>query len=171
VKVREAVENDAAAIAVVVHAMNELRSVASQPVETTANTIGLNLKRMVSSGSSTSYVAENSDATVVGYCAVHWVPFLFFAGGEAYVTELFVLPSNAGRGIGSALLETAVEEARRRGCSRVSLLNGRDSQAYRREFYKKRGWIEREGMANFILPLKKETNKSPEPPPASVPHS
>jgi hypothetical protein len=35
----------------------------------------------------------------------------------------------------------------------MMLLNGRDSQSYQREFYKKRGWTERDRIANFILPL------------------
>jgi len=34
------------------------------------------------------------------------------------------------------------------------LLNGRDSEAYKRNFYPQRGWVERERMANFIFPLR-----------------
>ena len=111
---------------------------------------------MAASGSSTTYVIESSEGTIVGYGAVHWVPFLFLAGGEAYVTELFVRPSDTGKGAGSNLLETIVTEAKRRGCARVSLLNGRDVDSYRRSFYKNRGWVERDGMANFILPISKK---------------
>ena len=154
-RIRQAIQADAAGIAAVVHAMNELRSVAQQSSEVTANTIEVNLERMAACGSSTAYVAEEPEGTVVGYGAVHWVPFLFLSGGEAYVTELFVSPSNAGKGIGSNLLETIVTEAKRRGCARVSLLNGRDAEAYRRAFYKKRGWVERDRMANFIFPIAK----------------
>jgi GNAT superfamily N-acetyltransferase len=94
------------------------------------------------------------ERTIIGYAAVHWVPLLFLAGGEAYVTELFVHPSHSGHGVGSTLLDTIVTEAKRRGCARVSLMNGRDVESYRREFYKKRGWIERSWMANFILRIR-----------------
>ena len=152
-KIRKAIEADATSIAAVLHAISDLHLIASQPAETTACTIKLNLRRVVSSGSSAAYVAENAAGDVAGYCAVHWVPFLFMRGGEAYVTELFVRPSDSGKGIGSALLDTVIAEAKQRGCARVSLLNGRDGQSYRRDFYKKRGWVERDGMANFILPL------------------
>ena len=152
-KIRKAIEADATPIAAVLHAISDLHPIAAQSAATTANTIKLNLQRTLLSGSSAAYVAENAEGDVAGYCAVHWVPFLFMRGGEAYVTELFVRPSDSGKGIGSALLDTVIAEARQRGCSRVSLLNGRDGQSYRRDFYKKRGWVERDGMANFILPL------------------
>lgn len=152
-RIREANLDDAAGIAAVVHAMSELHSVAQQPSEATAHTIGSNLGRMDASGSSTAYVAEVSAGTIIGYAAVHWVPFLFLSGGESYVTELFVCPSHSGKGVGSSLLETVVSEAKRRGCARVLLLNGRDVESYRREFYKNRGWIERPAMANFVLPI------------------
>ena len=162
-RIREATSDDAAAIAAVIHFMRELHSVAQQPSGVTAGTVETNLKRIAASGCSTAYVAEEPEAGIVGYGAVHWVPFLFLSGGEAYVTELFVRPSDSGKGVGSTLLEAIVTEAKRRGCSRVSLLNGRDVESYRREFYRLRGWIERDRMANFILPIAEEPNKAPEP--------
>ncbi len=140
-------------MAAVVHAMSEVHSVASESVAATAGKMEHNLRQAAASGCSTAYVAETPGGEIAGYCAVHWVAFLFFSGGEAYVTELFVRPRDSGKGVGTKLLDTVVAEARERGCSRLSLLNGRDSEAYRRGFYARRGWIEREGMANFILPL------------------
>ncbi len=91
---------------------------------------------------------------ILGYCAAHWVPLLFLPGGEAYVTELYVRERDSGQGIGSRLLDEVVALATSHGCSRISLLNGRFGQSYRRQFYAKRGWVERSEMANFILPLK-----------------
>jgi GNAT superfamily N-acetyltransferase len=151
--IRKAKEYDAAGIAAVLHAMGELRSIASESVPATAKTVERNLLGATGSNNSTVLVAETPDGEVAGYCAVHWVPFLFFAGGEGYVTELFVRPPDSGKGVGSKLLELVVAEARERGCSRLSLLNGRDSEAYRRGFYSRRSWVERERMANFIFPL------------------
>jgi N-acetylglutamate synthase-like GNAT family acetyltransferase len=163
VHIRQANPEDCVGIAAVVHAVNELRSVATQSRDVTANTIEMNLKRMTRSGNSTAYVAEEPEGVIIGYGAVHWIPFLFLSGGEAYVTELFVRPADCGKSAGSNLLETIVVEAKRRGCSRVSLLNGRDGESYRRNFYKNRGWVERDRMANFILPIPKGTNQAPEP--------
>ena len=151
--IRVATEHDAPGIAAVLHTMSDLRSIVSESVAATAGKVARNLQVAAASGSSTAFVAEISDGDIAGYCAVHWVPFLFFAGGEAYITEVFVRPSDSGKGIGSRLLDTVVTEARRRGCSRLTLLNGRDGEAYKRNFYAQRGWVERERMANFIFPL------------------
>lgn len=155
-KIRLAKQEDAPGIAAVVHAMDELHSVAQQSIETTTKTVSSNLERVSASGFSAAYIAEDSQGEIVGYGAVHWTPFLFLPGGEAYVTELFVRPEDSGKGAGSGILETIVAEAKQRGCSRVTLLNGRDGESYRRSFYTKRGWVERDHMANFILPLIKE---------------
>lgn len=165
-RIRQATLDDAASIAAVVHAITELQNVARRPRESTARAIAGNLERIEGSGCSTAYVAEVPEGTIVGYAAVHWVPFLFLPGGEAYVTELFVRPTHSGKGVGSSLLETLTAEAKRRGCARVLLLNGRDVESYRREFYKNRGWIERPAMANFIFPIPGDPNKSPPPSPA-----
>ena len=159
--IRRAIETDAPGIAAVIHTMKELHSItAGVNSETTTAKITGNLRHAATSDSTIS-VAETADGAIVGYCAVHWVPFLFFAGGEAYVTELFVRPGDSDQGIGSRLLDEVIAEARRRGCSRVSLLNGRNSEAYRRGFYAMRGWMERDRMANFVLSLG-------EPPPCST---
>ncbi len=165
--IRSATPDDAPAIAAVVHAIEALRAFMTQAVEETTQAIASNLERIATSDCSAAYLAEKSQGEIVGYGAVHWTPFLFLPGGEAYVTELFILPSASGKKIGSAILETMVAEATRRGCSRVSLLNNRDSEAYRRSFYKKHGWIERDQMANFILPIRTEPSENQNPEPSS----
>ena len=154
--IREATPQDAEGIATVIHAMTELRAVTQHPMKVTAAAVAANLARIASSGTSTAYVAEEEGGTIVGYGAVHWVPFLFLSGGEAYVTELFIHPSASGKGTGSGILGTITAEATKRGCTRLSLLNGRDGESYRRHFYKNRGWQERDRMANFILPIPKQ---------------
>jgi GNAT superfamily N-acetyltransferase len=99
------------------------------------------------------YVAIAGE-TVLGYVAVHWLPYLILAGPEGYISELFVRPLGRGQGVGSQLLDTAVDEARRRGCYRLSLLNNQQRESYQRHFYTKRGWEERPAMKNFVLFLK-----------------
>ncbi len=151
--IREAVNEDAESIARVLRGIEDIRSVQSRPLDTTVAIVRTSIAKAHASGSSSVFVSENGDCEVVAYCAVHWVPFLFMQGGEAYVTELFVDTAAAGGGHGSALLDVVVQEAKRRGCSRLSLLNDRDRESYRRGFYEKRGWIERPDMANFVLRL------------------
>jgi GNAT superfamily N-acetyltransferase len=151
--IRRATESDAAPIAAVLHAMSELRAMVPGLNGGTAGIVERNLQVASKTDRSDIFVAETDEGEIAGYCAVHWTPFLFFAGGEGYVTELFVRPRSSQKGIGSRLLDAAVAEGRRRGCARLTLLNGRDSEAYRRNYYAQRGWVERERMANFILPL------------------
>lgn len=162
--IREATPQDAEGIATVIHAMPGLGAVTQHPVKVTAAAVAANLARIASSGTSTAYVAEEEGGTIVGYGAVHWVPFLFLSGGEAYVTELFIHPFASRKGAGSEILGTITAEATKRGCARVSLLNGRDGESYRRNFYKNRGWQERDRMANFILPIPKQPElEEPDP--------
>ena len=99
------------------------------------------------------YVADGPGGAILGYVAVHWLPYFILPGPEGFVSELFLLPAARGQGLGSALLAAAVAEARARGCSRLGLLNNRRRESYQRGFYDKQGWAERADMANFVLPL------------------
>lgn len=98
-------------------------------------------------------VAEDRQGQVVGYASVHWLPYLFKAGLEAYVSELFVRQDRTGQGVGRALLAALEGEARARGCCQLMLVNNRERPSYRRGFYAKQGWQERGNMANFARPL------------------
>jgi GNAT superfamily N-acetyltransferase len=87
---------------------------------------------------------------VVGYVAVHWVPFPMIEGWEAYISDLIVSQSLRGGGIGRRLLETVEAEARERGCARLMLNNSRTAPSFLRRFYPKHGFRERQGFANFV---------------------
>ncbi len=91
---------------------------------------------------------------VVGYVAIHWVPFPMIQGCEAYVSDLLVSRSDRGAGIGRRLLETVESEARERGCSRLMLNQDRAAPSFARRFYPKHGFREREEYANFVKPLR-----------------
>ena len=146
--------SDADAIASILESTSEVRSVADRGHVANVTILCKNLERGLETETSTVFVAAVDGDRAVGYCAVHWTPFLFLKGGEAYVTELFVHPQHRGQGIGSKLLDQVEDEARKRGCARLSLLNGKESEAYDRGFYKTRDWVERDLMANFILQVK-----------------
>ena len=98
-------------------------------------------------------VALDPAGQVQAYGSVHWLPYMFKAGPEGYVSELFVSQAWRGRGLGRALLTAMEQEARQRGCSQLMLINNRQRDSYRRGFYAKQGWQERTAMANFCRPL------------------
>src|ERR1700743_3486214 len=138
--IRLATPSDAAGIAGVVASIAELKSARAISIEEIGARVSRALQTVAEFGASTVLVGVTEDGTIAGYCAMHWVPFLFFEGPECYVSELFVKPDNRGSGLGSQLLREAESTARQRGCVRLSLLNGKESQAYKRGFYARRNW-------------------------------
>jgi GNAT superfamily N-acetyltransferase len=96
-------------------------------------------------------VAELEDR-VVGYTVVYWQQLLF-SSKEGYVSELFIRSDASGQGVGTALLETIKAEAMTRGCGRLTLVNLKDRESYRRGFYASRGWEEKSNTVRFALNL------------------
>lgn len=153
VQIRRAQMADTNAITHILRALGWFAHLNSESYETTEKRIARQLKLCNSADSHSAYVAESSAGHVVGYGAVHWMPTLFLAGPEGYVSELFVGESARGQGVGAKLLEAMKEEAEERGCSRLLVVNMRYRESYKRGFYRKCGWEERPDAANFILRL------------------
>jgi len=97
-------------------------------------------------------VAEFNDE-VAGYIHGEIVTYLLFAGREMLVSELFVRETSRGKGVGSALLSAIEAEAVRHKCFRISVLNSRERESYKRGFYARLGYDERAHVANFIKRL------------------
>lgn len=144
---------DTPALAVFLREIGQFRTLNEETPEATRERVGRHLTLCLSDDSHSSWVATGADGALLGYTSVHWLPYLFLKGPEGYVSELFVRESSRGQGVGTALLDAAVAEGRRRGCARMMLINIRDRESYKRGFYKKHGWQEREDAANFVLPL------------------
>jgi GNAT superfamily N-acetyltransferase len=148
--IRPAQETDAQAIA------NLLRTLGwfeSEPFEMIEARVKQHLALCTANHSYSLRIAEGEEGQVIGYIAVHWLPYLFLTAPEGFLSELFVDETYRGQGIGKALLETVIAAAKQRGCSRLHLITGRDRESYNRRFYPKQGWIERKKMANFIYKL------------------
>ena len=90
---------------------------------------------------------------VVGYIHGEIVTYLLFAGREMLVSELFVMESARGRGVGKALLSAIESEAVTQKCFRISVLNSRQRESYKRGFYPSLGYEERPHTANFTKRL------------------
>jgi GNAT superfamily N-acetyltransferase len=152
VQIRRAESQDAAPIAGIIRDLGWFAHVNTESYEATVERTAHHLELCGADQSHSVYVAE-IDGEVKGYAAVHWCPYLLFSGPEGYVSELFVSDSARNLGIGTKLLRAIEQEARSRGCSRLGLLNRRGRESYKRDFYKKRGWLEREEFASFVLTL------------------
>ncbi|MHB8453781.1 MAG: GNAT family N-acetyltransferase [Acidiferrobacterales bacterium] len=97
-------------------------------------------------------VAELS-GSVVGYIHGEIVTYLLFAGREMLISEVFVMENARGQGVGKALIAAIETEAVRRKCFRISVLNGRERESYKRGFYPSLGYSERPHTAIFVKRL------------------
>ena len=151
VTIRPATAADVGAIGLILRELGWFAHMNEESPADTGARIVRQLELCGADDSHTVLVAENSENAVVGYVAAHWLPYLMLAGPEGYVSELFVLESERGKGIGGNLLKAVRAQASARGCVRLQLVTGRERMSY--EMYKKLGWNERPGIANFVLPL------------------
>ncbi|MGO9097391.1 MAG: N-acetyltransferase family protein [Bryobacteraceae bacterium] len=152
--IRRARLEDAPAIAALVRALGWFAHLSAEAEQVGSERVAKHLQLCRADQSHSVYVAEDQAGEVAAYATVHWLPYLFFPGPEGYVSELIVGEAHRGRGIGTQLLEAVRREALERGCCRLMLINKRNRESYQREFYAKRGWIERPAAASFVLPLK-----------------
>lgn len=152
VTIRKAITRDAAAVATIMRDLGWFEAINAESFEATTAKITRHIDLCHADDSHLVYVAE-IDGVVQGYSAVHFIPYLIFNGPEGYVSELFVSVSARNQGIGTRLLDTIEQVARQRGCSRLGLLNSKFRESYHREFYKKRGWQERDHYVSFVLKL------------------
>jgi GNAT superfamily N-acetyltransferase len=152
-RLRKATIEDAEQLASLIKDIGWFATFASESVDDSAQRVRAQLGRCLADDSHFVYVVQSDDDKIIGYVSVHWLPYLFMRGPEGYISELFVLDSARGRGVGRRLLHAVETEARSRGCTRMSLTNLRHRESYRRQFYVKAGWSERSDAANFIYEM------------------
>lgn len=114
------------------------------------------LERMVSwniEGEDHLLLVAEENGRIIGYVAIHFIPYLFMGGPEGYISELFVKNDARGKGVGSKLISEAVKEGISRGCSRLQLVNMKNRESYARGFYTARGWRERVNAADFVYEI------------------
>lgn len=82
------------------------------------------------------------DGNVIGFCSVILKNSLWQQGWLAHVDELVVDESARGQGVGTRLLEEAIQNATRKGAARIELDSGfHRSEAHK--FYQQRGFENR----------------------------
>jgi len=85
-----------------------------------------------------------------GFAQLAFQPSLYSDRPNAYLGELWVRPERRGHGLGRALLEAAMQEARARGCDHMDLTTSMDDDAAR-GLYESAGFSNREGDADGPL--------------------
>ena len=97
---------------------------------------------------------ESGEVTVIlvgdgpeGFAQLRFRPSVYAKALDAYLEELYVAPPRRGEGLGRALLEAAMEAARRQGAARIELGTSEDDVAAR-GLYEGAGFSNREGKPN-----------------------
>jgi predicted N-acetyltransferase YhbS len=98
---------------------------------------------------STLLLVAVKENMVVGYIHGEIVKYLLFAGSEMLVSEVFVREAVRGQGVGKSLIEAIETEAVKQRCFRISVLNSRERESYKRGFYPSLGYEEKSGTAVF----------------------
>jgi ribosomal protein S18 acetylase RimI-like enzyme len=80
-----------------------------------------------------------STRAIVGYGVATFGYDLEFAGRDAFITELFVVPAKRGQGLGQLLLDSVVEKLREYDVSAVHLMVRPENERARR-LYEHRGF-------------------------------
>ncbi len=99
-------------------------------------------------------ICLNPQGLITGYILFHLLYCPIIGGKEIYVSDLFINENERGKGIGSSLIAKAEHFARENQCVRLMLNNLKESEGYRRDFYKKQGFTERTAIANYVKLLK-----------------
>ena len=79
-----------------------------------------------------------------GLAVLRFRPGIWTDALECYLAELYVIPERRGQGIGRALMEAAIELARREGADRMDLGTSEEDVAAR-ALYESLGFTSREG--------------------------
>jgi GNAT superfamily N-acetyltransferase len=82
-----------------------------------------------------------------GLAVLRFRPAIWTETLDCYLEELYVVPDRRGRGLGRALMEAAIDLARREGAAHMNLGTGEDDVAAR-ALYERLGFSNREGKSD-----------------------
>jgi ribosomal protein S18 acetylase RimI-like enzyme len=155
--VQPATPDDVPAMAALLRGLGWFAFINDEATAKTETRVKKHLRLCMADDSHSVLVAGDAKGAIIGYVAVHWLPYLMLPGPEGYVSELFVSEAARGMGVGTKLLEAVEDAAVTRGSSRLMLVNRKTRESYKRGFYRKLGWEEREEFANFVLQMPRKT--------------
>jgi GNAT superfamily N-acetyltransferase len=139
---REATASDAGAIAGILRAQAIFVHIDAEAPEETK--VRLEERIRASVPSHDLILVALVDGSIVGYGAVRWMQNLILRGIDGYLSELFLHPDAVGKQIGTRLLNAFRDAAKTRNAERLWCINLRDRDSYKRAFYRKSGWDERD---------------------------
>lgn len=136
-RVRDATPADAEAVGRLLHDFN---SEFGEPTPGPA-ALAKRIAELVAGGDTAVLLAGDGPD---GVAVLRFRGAIFTFALECYLAELYVVPTERGRGLGRALLEAAIDLARRRGANHMDLGTSHDDVAAR-ALYESLGFTNREG--------------------------
>lgn len=131
--IRDCEERDLEAVAGL---MKELEEVATATSDFAVDNLKSLVKEMGKLPEIYRNIVAEYNGRVVGFISLIFYKTLFHKGGTALINELIVNRECRGRGIGTALVQTARDEALKRGMDELEVGTECDNKAAR-SFYKK----------------------------------
>lgn len=141
-RVRPAGRDDADAIGRLLHDFNrEFDAPTPEP-----GVLAERMRRLLATRETAVLLAAAAGERPDGFVVLRFRDAIWSAGLECYVAELYVVPARRGEGLGRALMEEAIELARRRGADTIDLGTSDDDVAAR-ALYERLGFSNRDGGA------------------------
>lgn len=134
--VRRATDDDAGAIARLLHAFNTEFEDATPPVAALAARI-----RELIAGTETIVLLAGPGPDALAVLRLR--PAIWSAGLECYLAELYVIPERRRQGLGLALMEAAMDAARAAGADTMDFGTSEDDHGAR-ALYERLGFVNRE---------------------------
>lgn len=135
-RVRLAEPGDAEAAAGLMHRFeNEFEGDIDEP-----EVLAVRYREQMASGLIVLFGGDGPD----GFAQLRLQGQIYSDAPSAYLEELYVVPERRGEGLGRALLEAAIEEARRRGADHIDV-NTAEDDTEARALYASAGFTDREG--------------------------
>ncbi|MCZ4491760.1 MAG: hypothetical protein QOH30_195 [Baekduia sp.] len=142
-QVRRGTAADAAAIGRLLHDFNREFEEPTPPAEALAD----RLRQLMAGGETIVLLAGDRPD---GLAVLRFRPAIWSLALECYLAELYVVPARRGRGLGRALMDSAIAVARDAGADRMELGTSEDDVAAR-ALYESLGFSNREGRPDGPL--------------------
>ena len=108
IQIRKAEGADVPALVDILRSLDIFPHIVAETYQTTKDRVNRHLSLCISNDGHLILIAQDSlSGEIVGYTAVHWIPYLILAGPEGYVSELFIKQDFRGHGIGTRLIDAA----------------------------------------------------------------
>jgi ribosomal protein S18 acetylase RimI-like enzyme len=141
--VRLAGQDDAGAIGRLLHAFNQEFDEPAPPPSALAE----RMRQLIDGGDTLVLLAGDGPD---GLAVLRFRAAIWTSGQESYLAELYVTPARRGQGLGRALMEAALSEARHRGADTMNIEVDEPDLAARR-LYESLGFSNRAGENGCVM--------------------